>query len=295
MPSILQPYLPLLLLTTTTISATTTTNFPTPFDTSLDNNFTNTACPNFLTANFASPPPQSAFTTCHPLSFLLRDSSAFFTALHSEPTTSQILTTACAAPVDSCTQTLSNLANDLLKTDTCRKDYELGNPLVVNAYTDLLAYEAVYRASCLRSNASGKFCFVDALFGSSNSSNSSLLSTPPPGDYDIFSIPLGSPLTRDPAENTSTSGDAGGDKFLSCDDCVRREMQAYADFARKNGQPLAGSYGPSASVVNRWCGEGFVDANVTLGNRQTVLSSSGSQMGISWLTFGLILGVGFAV
>lgn len=284
----IQPYLLLLLLflATANSATATTTNFPLPFDTSLDNNFTNTACPNFLTANFGSPGPQSAFSTCHPLSFLLRDSSAFFSALHSESTTSDILKTACAAPVDDCTKTLSDLANDLLKKDTCRRDYELGNPLVVHAYTDLLAYEAVYHASCLRSNTSGKFCFVDALFGSSSS--------PPPGDYNVFFIPLGSALTHDPAGNEE-------DPYLSCNDCTRREMQTYADFARKDGQPLADSYGPSAQVVNRECGQGFVDANVTLGHSQTVLASSGSTiamgmpMGLSWLVLGSVLGIGFVL
>lgn len=306
----LQPYLltALSVLATTatatattiaTASTSTTDKFPLPFDTSmLDKNFTNTACPNFIKANLASPPPEAALSTCHPLSVLLRDSSAFFTALHSESSTTQILNTACSAPVESCAKTLSDVANKLIAKDTCRKDYELGNPLVVNAYTDLLAYEPIYRASCLKSNASGKFCFLDALFGSSNSSSnsSSSSSTPPPGDYDIFSIPLGHALAHNMESSTSGEND-----FLTCNDCARREMHAYIDFARKDGQPLAASYGPSARIVNQLCGEGFVDANVTLGNRQTVLSSSASAsartvVDKSWLmTLGVMFGIGLVL
>lgn len=99
------------------------------------------------------------------------------------------------------------------------------------------------------------------------------MTTPPPGDYDLFSVPLGSPLTQDPAQYGDSAGDQ--DSFLSCSDCVRREMQVYAEFARRDGQPVAGSYLPTAQVVNRWCGEGFVDLNITVGRKESAGSVSG--------------------
>lgn len=298
-----QPYLIVLFILISTTAAINTNNhilprtnqdesnnLPVPFDTSLDaDNFTKTACPHFLTTNFAS--SSSPFASCRPLSLLLHDSTEFFTkTLRSENATASFLDSACAVDAASCSDQLQSLANDLLQNANCGADYQLRNPLVVDAYQGLVAYEAVYRASCLKSSNTGRYCFVDALFSSSSSKNSSSSSNsssnsnstkrsstkttpPPPGDYDLFSVPLGSELTQDPARYGDSAGEQ--DSFLSCSDCVRREMQVYAEFARRNGQPVAGSYLPSAQVVNQWCGDGFVDLNITVGSKASAVSVSG--------------------
>ena len=62
-------------------------------------------------------------------------------------------------------------------------------------------------------------------------------------------------------------------------------MGVYADWAAVDGQPLAGSYLPSAKVVQRACGEGFVDVNVTVAGNGggEVNGASDSRRGLSWL------------
>ncbi|RJE17970.1 hypothetical protein PHISCL_09697, partial [Aspergillus sclerotialis] len=210
--------------------------FPTPFDTSLSSNFTTKSCPKFFSSLLSNP----SLLNCHALSLLLQDSTSFFHTLTSLPFTSRTLDTACAAPVSKCSSLLTDFANKLLDQSNCGKDYSLGNPLVRNLYRDLVAYEPVYRSSCLTSSESNStgYCFVDAVF----SNNSA--------DYNLYFLPLGGELTRG--------------VHLTCSTCLQATMGVYADWAAVEGQPLARSYIPSAKVVENACGKGFVDVNVTV-------------------------------
>lgn len=194
---------------------------------------------------------------------LLRNSYSFFTyTLHSAVAISHLLDITCSmdpSQAQECAKSLSHdLAADLLKPQHCGDDYKLKNPLVVDAYVNLVAYEPVYRASCLKDPATDGYCFVDAVMNSSR-----------PADYDLYFMPFGREL--------QDHGDGDGEG-PSCTPCLKASMRVFRDWARRDGQPLAGSYLPSAKVVNRYCGDGFADLNVTLGD-QTVRATSGGGVG----------------
>lgn len=251
---------------TITPRATADTDLPTPFDTSLGTNYTKKSCPKFFT-KFLS---DSSFQSCHALSLLLRNSNSFFYTLHSATATSHLLDIACSASVSQCTSTLSSLAKELIKDDNCGQEYKLGNPNVVDAYVDLISYEPLYHASCLKNPATDNYCFVDAATNSTNSA-----------DYDVYFVPFGNALDgHDEASwdnNTPT-----------CNKCLWETMRVYKGFARVDGQPLVQSYLPSVRVVDRHCWSGFADLNVTVGAAKKVETSGAALAleggtGLAWL------------
>ncbi|EIT74160.1 hypothetical protein COH20_003523 [Aspergillus flavus] len=218
-----------------TSSSSSSSETPTPFDTNLSTNFTSDSCPKFF-KNFLS---DTKFTNCYAISMLLRDSSSFFQTLKSAPATSHLLDLSCAADVDQCSSFMTDLASRITKSDACGKDYDLGNPVVTDAYTDMIIYEPMYRASCLKNPSTGDYCFVDAATNSSN-----------PSDYDVYFIPYGSAITNAP--------------YPTCNKCVQASMDVFGEWAQKSGQPLAHSYLPSARSINSKCGVSFANANITV-------------------------------
>ncbi|GKZ22217.1 hypothetical protein AbraIFM66951_007493 [Aspergillus brasiliensis] len=231
---------------TTDPTTSTDTTFPTPFDTSLTNNFTTTTCATF----FHNLLTNTTLTNCHAISLLLRDSTSFFHSLTSAPTTSSILDTACASNVTTCTTTLNSLASSLLQSSTCLHDYNAGNQVIVSAYTDLITYAPIYRATCLQSPVTKNYCFVDAVTNTSNAV-----------DYDVYFVPYGSAISSKP--------------WPTCNECLQATLNVYKEYASVDGQPLAGSYLPTAKGVNGVCGSGFADVNVTVGVLKDGVSSSG--------------------
>ncbi|RAH70767.1 uncharacterized protein BO66DRAFT_411095 [Aspergillus aculeatinus CBS 121060] len=221
-------------------------SFPTAFDTSLSNNFTTTTCPNFFKSFLSN----STIASCHAVSMLLRDSSSFFHVLTSATLTSELLDTACASNVTDCASIFSALAVELLKEDVCGKDYSAGNPLVTNAYTDMITYEPLYRATCLQSPSTKNYCFVDAI---SNTTNSA--------DYDVYFLPYGSTISASPSP--------------TCNKCLQATLALFATWAEVDGQPLVNSYIPSAEAINTDCGENFANVNITVGSEKV---SSGSGL-----------------
>lgn len=258
----------------TIIPRGTTEDFPNPFDTSLGTNYTKKSCPKFFT-KFLS---DSSFQSCHALSLLLRNSNSFFYTLHSATATSHLLDIACSASVSQCTSTLSSLAKELIKDDNCGEEYKLGNPNVVDAYIDLISYEPLYHASCLKDPSTDNYCFVDAATNSTN-----------PADYDIYFIPFGNALE----DHDEASWD---NNTPTCNKCLRETMGVYKGFARVDGQPLVQSYLPSARVVDRHCGGGFADLNVTVGAVKKVETSGGLTLGVGtglgWVV-GAVLALAF--
>lgn len=240
-------------------------SFPTAFDTSLSNNFTTESCPSFFKKFLAD----SSFTDCHAISTLLRDSTGFFHTLRSAASTSHVLDTACSADVSSCSSTMSSFASDLLNDDNCGQDYEDGNPLVENAYYDMITYEPIYRATCLQNPDTSDYCFVDAVTNSSN-----------PADYDIYFLPYGSTI--------------GSSSTPACGACLQATLDIFSEWAQVKDQPLADSYLPSAHTMNGKCGADFAKVNITVGEEDDVPSAASSQRAISFplwlsLTIGAVL------
>lgn len=56
-----------------------------------------------------------------------------------------------------CAGTMSHLARELVADNNCAVDYGNDNPVVLQAYNGLLAYEPMYLASCLRDDE-GSYC-----------------------------------------------------------------------------------------------------------------------------------------
>ncbi|KAJ5400155.1 hypothetical protein N7465_010644 [Penicillium sp. CMV-2018d] len=214
-----------------------TTEIPKPFDT-LSYNFANSStCIDF----FAKWRANTTITNCNAISLLIENSNAFFHTLNSAPATSRILDTSCSADVSQCASIMTSLAADLLKPDNCGDDYENDNSVVKGTYRDLVAYEPMYRATCLTNPSTKNYCFVDAV------SNSTV-----PDDYSVYLMPLGTPLT-------------GGD-VPTCNRCLKATMELFSGWARRDGQSLDSTYLPSAKIVNAHCGDGFAWTNITVGS-----------------------------
>ncbi|KXG54524.1 uncharacterized protein PGRI_076680 [Penicillium griseofulvum] len=210
---------------------------PKPFDT-LSYNFANAStCIDFFTNWRAN----TTITDCNAISLLIQNSNAFFHTLSSAPATSLLLDTSCSSNVAQCASTLTSLAIDLLKPENCGSDYENGNSVVRGMYRDLVAYEPMYRATCLTNPSTKDYCFVDAV------SNSTA-----PDDYSVYLMPLGTPLTVGAVP--------------SCTKCLKATMDIFSGWAKRDGQSLDTTYLPSARIVNAHCGEGFAATNITVGS-----------------------------
>ncbi|KAF9889465.1 hypothetical protein FE257_007367 [Aspergillus nanangensis] len=218
---------------------------PTAFDTSVSRNFTADSCPEFIDKFLKD----STFTNCHAISFLLRNSKAFFSTLHSAPATSHLLDLACAVDAPKCIKKMADFAAALPKDSACGADYRAGNPIVRDAYTDFITYEPIYRATCLKNPATNDYCFVDAVTNATN-----------PADYDVYSVPYGSSLSSAP--------------YPSCNQCLQATMGIFSQWASVDGQPLVHSYVASAKGVNSKCGDAFTNANVTVGVEKEVSAAS---------------------
>ncbi|KAL1970486.1 hypothetical protein VTN77DRAFT_4130 [Rasamsonia byssochlamydoides] len=209
--------------------------FPSPFET-LGNNFTTTSCPQFF-ANFLD---DSTFKSCYAISLLLQNSNSFFQALHSAVSLDQIVETSCSANLSTCSAYMSKLASDLINKDACGQDYSLGNPLVVQAYTGMLAYEPIYHATCLKDPSTENFCFTEAAMNETNVT-----------DYYVYFLPLGMPLP--------------GSSRPTCNECLQATMEVFMQRALIKGQPLTQTYIPAAEQINLGCGPDFVNASVKVG------------------------------
>jgi hypothetical protein len=54
---------------------------------------------------------------------------------------------------------MNSLARELKSDSACKVDYDNNNAQVVQAYNGLIAYEPLYRASCLRDDG-GNYCKI---------------------------------------------------------------------------------------------------------------------------------------
>lgn len=127
------------------------TGLPSPFDTSLGNNYTSTTCLPFLQSFLSDP----SFQACVPFSLLLQTSSRFFFAIQNDPVLlHKTLDASCAVNQTGCSALMSTLNSKLTSQAYCGADLILGNPLVGQAKAGLAAYDVLYQASCLKTPSS---------------------------------------------------------------------------------------------------------------------------------------------
>ncbi|KAF2789657.1 hypothetical protein K505DRAFT_252852 [Melanomma pulvis-pyrius CBS 109.77] len=201
---------------------------PTPFDTSLSNNFT-ASCAKYFKQFLTD----KDFNDCHPFSLMLQTSSAFFDASKSFVRITQTLEATCAANLTTCRNTMGDRARQLVSNNNCGVDYTNDNPQVLQAYNGLLAYEPLYQASCLRDDQ-GSFCYANAVTNTSATTDS----------YPYY-LPLGVSLP--------------GGARPTCNSCLQNAMAIFSSFASNSTQPISKTYNGAAQQIDLACGPTFVN------------------------------------
>lgn len=171
---------------------------------------------------------------------MFKTSISYFDATRNIFTISEVLNASCGVDHSQCSSLLSSYTSQILDSNVCLDDYRLGNPIVTQAYTGLLAYDSIYAATCLTANSStGPYCYAEAVTNTSN----------PSAAY-IYYLPLGVSL---PASMAPT-----------CNYCLQHTMQDFQPYASMASQPLSKTYPGAASQLDISCGPGFVDQNVVV-------------------------------
>lgn len=248
------------LAATPTVSSSTT--LPSPFDSSLGNNFTEPSCPNFIQEFISTP----SFQSCMPFSLLLQTSDSFFEAQKSSLLLTETLDAACSADFAACSNYLSVVATNLTSILNCRDDYALGNPTVVQALNGLLAYPTLFQASCLHNPSTSAYCAVDAFTNTSS-----------PTDSYVYYLPLGTNLP--------------GGSVPTCDQCLQNTMAIFQKASANQGQPIRQTYASAAAQINIICGPRFTNASIPV-----AMSGAGMTFGIGFGGVGtLVLAVAVAL
>ena len=219
-------------------------SLPMPFDTSLGNNFTDTNCPNFF-SQFLS---DSTFLSCLPISLLLQNSMSFFQAMRSSSKLERTLDTSCSASLAVCSPLMDNFADQLIAQGNCQDDYNRQNPLVMQAYSGLKAYEPLYQATCLKDSSTSRYTFLEAM-DSDNADDSYPYST---------AVGLSLPAASKP----------------NCSTGLKATMEIFAGYAAQKDQPLSSTYLDCATQVNTECGPGFASTQVKSVSKVTASSDA---------------------
>ncbi|KAK4574410.1 hypothetical protein LTR86_002172 [Recurvomyces mirabilis] len=215
-----------------TASPTSQDVLPTPFDSSIGNNFTSPSCPAF----FQSFLTDDTFKQCSPLSLLLQTSNGFFTAETSPVRLAQTLDASCSVNYTMCASVMASLAQSIQLTSHCGRDLQMQNPTVMQAYNGLLAYQPIFHAGCL-TDSEGNYCFANAVQNK----------TAPTSSY-IYYLPLGVQL---PAGTSP-----------ACNTCLQQTMTIFGNAAGNKSLPLSMDYTPAAQQIDIQCGPQFVVASV---------------------------------
>ena len=153
---------------------------------------------------------------------------------------------------------MSTLAQQLLLDSNCGGDYKLQNPLVRQARAGLVAYDPLYKASCLKdpspssssSSSDKKYCFANAVTNVTS-----------PADSYVYYLPLGMPLP--------------GGSQLTCSACLKDTMGFFAESAGNKSQPIAAVYKDAAMMINMGCGPGFVNQTVVVKSQEGAAARAG--------------------
>ncbi|QDS71988.1 hypothetical protein FKW77_001574 [Venturia effusa] len=245
-----------------TAPASDTGDLPQPFDTSLGNNFTSTACPSYFTKFLADP----TFKTCYPFSLLIQasiftpqTSHAFFEAEKSYLKTTIALDASCSANFAKCNTLMQKIAYKIKQPETCGDDYTAHNPLVLQAYQGLLAYASMYQAGCLKDTA-GRYCFANAITGT----NSTLADVYP------YWLPLGTDM---PSGFRST-----------CTTCLKNTMGIFKASAANSTLPISRTYAAAAQLINIGCGPNYVSESIDLRSASSAIASPLSMISLVTLS-----------
>jgi hypothetical protein len=161
---------------------------------------------------------------------------------------------------------LQSLATDLISADNCGADFDQQNPLVMQAYAGLIAYEPVYRATCLRDPMTGSYCFSEAITNASAASDA----------YPYYTalglvMPKGSRPT--------------------CSHCLQNTMAIFATYAGNSSQPLSTTYTSCAEQIDAGCGAGFVNTTAAAVANGGAAALGGSTLFTSVVALGLAVAV----
>lgn len=128
---------------------------------------------------------------------------------------------------------MSKLATEIQQTSACGADYQMHNPVVLQAYTGFVAYSPLYHAGCLM-DSNNQYCFADAA-----TNTSSYQST-----Y-VYYLPLGVQLP---------SGSQP-----ACTPCMHNTLGIFAQAASNKTQPLSLTYNSAAQQIDAACGSSFAE------------------------------------
>lgn len=159
---------------------------------------------------------------------------------------------------------MSNLAVAIQQDGNCGADYQMRNPLVLQAYTGFVAYQPSYHAGCL-TDSNGNYCFSNAVTNASAPSSS----------Y-VYYLPLGVSLP--------------GGTQPTCDRCLQNTLSMFASYATNSSQPLSTDYTSAAEMIDMTCGPSFAASAVHTGAASTTFSV---RTGLSAITAAAILSAFF--
>ena len=128
------------------------------------------------------------------------------------------------------------------------------NPMVLQAYNGLVAYQPLYHAGCL-TDTGGNYCFANAVTNSSA----------PTSSY-IYYLPLGVQL---PAGTRP-----------ACNLCLQNTMAVFASAASNSSMPLSGDYPNAAQQVDVTCGPTFVEASVHMTSAASTFTPQPYMIGL---------------
>jgi hypothetical protein len=134
---------------------------------------------------------------------------------------------------------MSNLAIAIQQDDNCGADFQMGNPIVKQAYTGFVAYQPAYHAGCL-TDSHGNYCYANAVTNASAPSSS----------Y-VYYLPLGVSLP--------------GGTQPTCNQCLQNTLSIFASYATNSSQPLYTDYSTAAQTIDMTCGPSFAASAVQTG------------------------------
>ncbi|PMD20367.1 hypothetical protein NA56DRAFT_573885 [Hyaloscypha hepaticicola] len=232
-----------------------TSQLPNPLDIGFSNNIT-ASCQSFMTSMLTS----SNFTACLPFSLLLQNSNSFFQVEKSVTRVTQTLDYTCGVDFPTCSARMANFAKNITTDAGCKQDLASENPLITYAYLGLMAYQPLYRASCLKNPSTAAYCFADAITNYNNSADS----------Y-IYFLPLNISLV--------------GGSQPTCTSCLKETMNVFEAATSDRSSALASDYVSAAMQVNVNCGPSFVNSSLAAATSGAQISQPLSNAGIFALVF----------